>query len=118
MLSRVLLFATSWTIQSMEFSKQNTGVGILYSLQAIFPAQGSNPGLSYCRRILYQLSHKGSPDLNEDEGKKKTCLFHFKAHVVDEKNTVAFLSLVPPQFSEFDSSLKLEGWKISFPSIL
>ena len=30
-------------------------------LQGIFPAQGSNPGLLHCRRILYQLSHKGSP---------------------------------------------------------
>ena len=27
----------------------------------IFPAQGSNPGLTHCRQILYQLSHKGSP---------------------------------------------------------
>ena len=26
-----------------------------------FPTQGSNPGLLYCRQILYQLSHKGSP---------------------------------------------------------
>ena len=30
-------------------------------LQGIFPTHGSNPGLSHCRRILYQLSHKGSP---------------------------------------------------------
>ena len=30
-------------------------------LQGIFPTQGSNPGLLHCRRILYQLSHKGSP---------------------------------------------------------
>ena len=29
--------------------------------QGIFPTQGSNPGLPYCRQILYQLSHKGSP---------------------------------------------------------
>ena len=26
-----------------------------------FPTQGSNPGLPHCRRILYQLSHKGRP---------------------------------------------------------
>ena len=25
------------------------------------PTQGSNPGLPHCRRILYQLSHRGSP---------------------------------------------------------
>ena len=30
-------------------------------LQGIFPNQGLNPGLPHCRRILYQLSHKGSP---------------------------------------------------------
>ena len=38
---------------------QNTGVGSLSLLQGIFPTQGSNPGLPHCRRILYQLSHKG-----------------------------------------------------------
>ena len=39
---------------------QNTGVGSLSLLQEILPTQGSNPGLSHCSRILYQLSHKGS----------------------------------------------------------
>ena len=57
-LSRVRLFATPWTIQSMEFSRpENTGVGSLSLLQGIFPTQGSNPGLPHCRWILYQLSH-------------------------------------------------------------
>ena len=41
---------------------QNTGVGSLSLLQGIFPTQGLNPGLLHCRRILYQLSHKGSPE--------------------------------------------------------
>ena len=40
---------------------QNTGVSRLSLLQGIFPTQGSNPGLPHCRRILSQLSHKGSP---------------------------------------------------------
>ena len=40
---------------------QNTGVGSLSLLQGIFPTQESNPGLPHCRKILYQLSHKGSP---------------------------------------------------------
>ena len=44
---------------------QNTGVGSLSLLQGIFPSQGSNPGLPHCRRILYQLSHKGSPRILE-----------------------------------------------------
>ena len=44
---------------------QNTGVGSLSLLQGIFPSQGSNWGLLHCRRILYQLSHKGSPRILE-----------------------------------------------------
>ena len=37
-------------------------MGNLSLLQGIFPTQGSNPGLPHCRQILYQLSHKGSPE--------------------------------------------------------
>ena len=44
---------------------QNTGMGSLSLLQGIFPTQGSNPGVPYCRRVLYQLSHKGSPRILE-----------------------------------------------------
>ena len=44
---------------------QKTGVGSISLLQGIFPTQGSNPGLLHCRRILYQLSHKGSPRILE-----------------------------------------------------
>ena len=40
---------------------QNTGVGSRSLLQGILPTQGSNPGLLHCRRILYPLSHQGSP---------------------------------------------------------
>ena len=42
---------------------QNTGVGSHFLLQGIFPTQGLNPGLLHCRRILSQLSHKGSSRL-------------------------------------------------------
>ena len=42
---------------------QNTGVSSLSLLQGIFPTHGSNPGLQHCRRILYQLSHKGNPHM-------------------------------------------------------
>ena len=44
---------------------QNTGVSSLSLLQGIFPTQGSNPDLPHCSRILYQLSHKGSPRILE-----------------------------------------------------
>jgi len=52
--------ATTWTVQSIDFSRPNTGVGSLSLLQEIFPTWGSKPGLLHCRRILYQLNHKGS----------------------------------------------------------
>ena len=44
---------------------QNTRVGSLSLLQGTFPTQGSNPGLPYCRQILYQLSHQGRPRILE-----------------------------------------------------
>ena len=43
---------------------QNTGVGSLSLLQGDLPNPGIKPrssGLLHCRRIFYQLSHKGSP---------------------------------------------------------
>ena len=61
-LSCVQLFATPWTIQSMELSRPEY---CLSFLQGIFPTQGSNPGLLHCRWILYQLSQKGSPRILE-----------------------------------------------------
>ena len=39
---------------------QNTGVGTVP-----FPTQGANPGLPHYTRILYQLSHQGSPRILE-----------------------------------------------------
>ena len=41
---------------------KNTGMGCHALLQGAFPTQGLNPGLPHCRRILCQLSHKGSPE--------------------------------------------------------
>ena len=43
----------------------NTGVGCHALLQGIFPIQGLNPGVWHCRRILYHLSHQGSPRILE-----------------------------------------------------
>ena len=40
-------------------------MGSLSLLQVIFPTQGSNSGLPYCRQILYQVSHKGSTGIIE-----------------------------------------------------
>ena len=40
---------------------KNTRVGCHALLQGFLPTQGSNPGLSHCRQILYHVSHQGSP---------------------------------------------------------
>ena len=42
---------------------KNTGVGSYSLLQGIFLTQGSNPGLLYCRRVLYHVSHPGKPTI-------------------------------------------------------
>ena len=47
---------TPWTVFRPEHC---SGQPLL--LQGIFPTQGLNPGPPHCRRILYQLSYKGSP---------------------------------------------------------
>ena len=44
-----------------DFPGKNTEVSHHFLLQGIFPTQGSNPGLSHCRQILYYLSHQRSP---------------------------------------------------------
>ena len=72
-LSHVRLFATQWTLwdamvhmySPWNSPGQNPGVGSLFLLKGIFPTQGLNPGLPHCRRILYQLNHKGSPRILE-----------------------------------------------------
>ena len=38
-------------------------------LQGIFPTLGLNPGLPHCGRVLYQLSHQGSPIITWGDGK-------------------------------------------------
>ena len=78
--SHVWCFATPWTTAcqaplSLEFSSKNTGVGCHPLLQGIFPTQGLNPGLLYCRQIFYHLSHQEvqnqtSTQLNRTQAKK------------------------------------------------
>ena len=46
---------------------KNTEVGCHAFLHGTLPTHRLNPGLLYCRRILYHLSHQGSP-----------CIFHSK----------------------------------------
>ena len=44
-----------------DFPGKNTGAGCHALLQGIFLTKFSNPGIPYCRQILYCLSHQGSP---------------------------------------------------------
>ena len=59
-LSCVWLFVTLWTIQSMEFSRPQYWSGKLFPSPGDLPNPGIEPRSPHCRRILYQLSHKGS----------------------------------------------------------
>ena len=52
---------------------KNTGVGSHVLLRGIFPNQGSNSGLLYCRWILYHLSHL----VNTENLKKNWHTFFF-----------------------------------------
>ena len=61
-LSSIQLFATPWTIQSVEFSRPEYWFRVAIPFQGIFPTQGSNPGLPHCRQILYQLNHQESQE--------------------------------------------------------
>ena len=60
LLTRVQLFATPGTIQSMEFSRPEYGSGQPFPSPGNLPKPGIEPGLPHCRQILYQLSHQGS----------------------------------------------------------
>ena len=75
---------------------KNTGVGSHSLLQGIFPTQGLklNPGLLYCRQILYCLSHQGilyfqpkfyvrlmALDLWESQWRKKGCFLFFRVYL-------------------------------------
>ena len=65
---------------------QNTGVGSPSLLQRIFPIHRSNPGLLYCRQILYQLSQQGNPRVGSlsilqqifRTQESNRCLLHFR----------------------------------------
>ena len=54
--------ATPWTIQSMEFSRKEYWSGSLSLLQGIFPTQGLNPGLLYCRQIFLPSEPQRKPN--------------------------------------------------------
>ena len=59
-----LTLGAPWTVAhqaplSMGFSRQEYWSELPVPSPGIFLAQGSNPGLLYCRQIPYPLSHQG-----------------------------------------------------------
>ena len=62
LVSHVQLFVIPWVVAhqaplSMEFSRQDKWNWLPFPSQGIFRTQWLNPGLPYCRNILYHLSH-------------------------------------------------------------
>ena len=80
---------------------QNTGVGICSLLQGIFPTQGSNPSLPDCRRILYHLSHKGSPRVSSGS-RNQTRVYHI---AVDS---------LPTESYQGSSSIWIQSYKLNW----
>ena len=90
--SHVQLFVFPWTIYSMEFSEPEYWFGSLSLPQETFPTQGLNPGLLHWRRIIYQLSHQGSPRILGS----KTCMVLTALFLIPKfrrKTLVVFLIL-------------------------
>ena len=64
----VRLSVASWTAApqaplSLGFSRQEHWSGLPCASPGDLPNPGIKPGLPLCKRILYQLSHQGSPRL-------------------------------------------------------
>ena len=65
LLSRVWLFATWWTIQSMEFSRPEYWSGYTFPSPRDLPNPGIKPRAPTSQEDSLQLSHKGSPKILE-----------------------------------------------------
>ena len=61
-----LALGTPWTVArqaplSMGFSRQGYYIRLQFPSSGDLPDPGIDPGLLHCRKIIYQLSYKGSP---------------------------------------------------------
>ena len=92
---------------------KNTGVGCQALLQGIFPTQGSNPGLLHCRRILYCLSHQGSPSWADCKSKKLLFWNVIFSYSVQQQVTISWLDFGLPwkvDFIQLTSDDQLSIW--------
>ena len=81
LVSGVGLFVTPMTIVyqaplSVDSPGKNTGVISESRLQGIFPTQDLNPGIRYCRHILYCVNHQGSHHLTHNKCSVKLNFHH------------------------------------------
>ena len=81
LVSHVGLFVTPMTVAhqaplSMDSPGNNTRVDNESLLHGIVPTRELNPGLLYCRHILYCVSHQGSPYLTHSKCSVKLNFHH------------------------------------------
>ena len=80
---------------------KNTGMGIHSLLWGIIPTQGSNSGLLHCRRILYHLSHRGSPLVVLYNIDISWQVMVFKEHIFQRHLWIILLIVLDDQISQF-----------------
>ena len=85
---------------------KNSGVGNHSLLQGIFQTQGSNLGLLHYRKILYHLSHQGSPMTPLWQSIPSIC-FVYISHNIHHHLTLTFthVSLVLSQTAQWVTNL-------------
>ena len=57
----------AWSLKPLDHQGSQARIleWVAFPFPRIFPTQELNPSLLHCRRILYQLSHKGNPRILE-----------------------------------------------------
>ena len=100
---------------SVHFPGNSTGVDCHFLLQGIFPTQGSNPGLSHCRQMLYCLSHQGSQLLLGTVSKYISGAYKgFWFKFMGPEHMLPFLGKMRGKYQkgEFVRNLRMWCWKL------
>ena len=84
---------------------QKTGVCSHPLLQGFFLTQGLNPGLPYCREILYQLNHRGSPTILE------WVAYTFSSRSSQPRNQTGVSCIAGGFFTNWATREALNTWK-------
>ena len=78
-----------------DFLGKSTEVGYHFLFQGIFPTQGSNPGLPYCRQMVYHLSHQGRAARGPASQRKWECDPNEDFTLILSMDTLPRKSLLP-----------------------